>query len=228
MSMRGYMFLVCLSCFIQGFTQANLLSGKRVGIYISNTRFDLPESYFMSAAQFLSQGENRSGSGDLKSELIIRLGVLFCRRVSELSDADTVIFLNASPEYGRSFLNSYDATDNKLKSTVDASLDVDFVVVLNKIELSMRSYQAVIVRSNRMYTEKVPVKMGVMEAGLFDPQVPDLVIHRQTCIDEQKDAKVFRHFDMYTRDSSLGNFFSLIFSKWWDQMLNGIETACTP
>ena len=206
--------------------QANLLQGKLLGIYISSSQFDLPQKYAMSTAQFLSVGENRSGVGNQKSELMIRLGELISRQLNGLAAADSIIFLNGDLIKGRAFRAMYDRETNKLKDTIPALSGIEMVLVINELDLGTRSHQTVFFRSNQMYTKKIEVKTAELSATLLDPYVPELAIQLSTCFDEYDSPKVPYHFNFYKADSKLGDFFSRLFSNWWQQMLDGIESNC--
>ena len=58
---------------------------------------------FLPAAQFLKIKEDRSYAGELKSELLIRIGESLCTQLQSLSGADTVYFVNADLSKGSTF-----------------------------------------------------------------------------------------------------------------------------
>jgi len=206
-------------------SQANLMEGKRIGLYISSSGFELADGYFIPTAQFLSVEDDRSSIGELKAELMIRLGELLSEQLSMLSNADTVYFLNADVYKGRYFQQFYSTATNRLTDSLRLE-NTDLLVVINSLVLNIRKHRSVYIRSNQMVTERIPIKVADMSISLLDPYVPDLAIEAKTCYDEQKDKKVSYEFDFYRENSKLGTFFSQLFSQWWYQLTEGELDNC--
>ncbi len=205
--------------------QANLMEGKNIGIYISSGNFILSEGYYLPVAQFLSIEEDRSSVGELKAELMIRMGELLSQQLIEVAKADSVFFLNADIYKGRYFQRFYSTEDNRLTDSLQLE-DTDLVLVINQMDLTIRQHRSVYIRSNQMYTQKIPVKVAEMSITLLDPAVPDLALEARTCFDEQRDKKAQMSFDFYQDDSKLGLFFSYLFSRWWYQIQEGDLNNC--
>jgi len=211
---------------IQGcLAQANLMQGKNIGIYISSSNFTITDGYYMPVAQFLSIEEDRSSIGEMKAELMIRVGELLSEQLIKVAMADSVYFLNADIYKGRYFQKFYSTKTNRLTDSLTLE-NTDLVLVINKMDLSIRQHRSVYIRSNQMYTQKIPVKVAEMSITLLDPVVPDLALEAHTCFDEQKDKKVEMSFDFYQSDSKLGLFFSYLFSRWWYQLQEGELDNC--
>lgn len=205
--------------------QSGLLRSKRVGLYISSSNFDFQDFYYLSAAQFLKIKEDRSYAGELKSELLIRIGETLCPQLQSLAEADTVYFVNADIDRGVAFQKGYNSLENKLEDPLVIP-NTDLVLVINKLELSYRSHRSVFIRSNQMFTEKIKVKKAQMAITFFDPSLPELALEAKTCYDEFTSDKVAFEFDFYREESKLGEFFSQLFSQWWWQIEEGVADNC--
>ena len=208
------------------YAQANLLNGKRIGIYFSSSRFQLPETYYMSVSQFLTIEEDRSYAGELKPELLIRLGNLLSGQLKETAEADTVIFLNADLVKGRALRAIYDPETNRLKTSTEILSDLDYILVFNQLELTSRIHKSVYIRENRMVTDRITVNMADLRVTVFNPTVSDLALEIHTCYDSQRSPKQTSYFDFYRQQSSFGRFISTLFSVWWEQMREGISSNC--
>ncbi len=205
--------------------QAGLLKGKRVGVYVSSKEFLMNEDYYLQAAQFLKLEEDRSYSGEMDSELLIRLGENFCAQLKDLSGADTVYFLNADIEKGQVFQQAFNLEENKLENPVEIS-QTDLLLVMTRLHLQTRSHRSVFIRSNRMFTEKVKVKKADMTMTLLDPALPELALEAHSCLDEYQSPKRPQYFDFFQSQSPFGKFLSRLFSQWWWQLEEGIDSNC--
>lgn len=224
---RGRLLLMgCLLLPLSMWGQANLLEGKRIGLYVSSSQFSLPGDYYMATAQFLKIGEDRSGVGDLKAELMIRLGNMLADQLKEVALCDSVSFLNADMYKGRLLQQMYDRETNQLKDTLSQLEGIDLILVLNELDLQIRNHRSVFFQSNNMITKKVKVKHAEMSATLLDPLAPELTLQFRSCFDEQQSPKTNYFFDFYQKESPLGDFFSQLFSRWWYQMQEGTADSC--
>jgi len=205
--------------------QAGLLREKRIGVYISSSQFDYTEDYGLQAAQFLKLEEDRSYTGDLKTELMIRVGGLLSNELTSLAQADTVYFMNADLQKGYLFQQAYDVARNRLKDSLKIP-QTDLILVINQLDMGVRSHRSVFIRSNRMLTEKIPVNTASLSVTLFDPGLPDLALELETCFDAYTTPKVDTAFDFFRDRSKLGAFFSQLFSQWWAQMEEGNPSNC--
>ena len=226
--MKGYLKFVGFILFLSPYmlnAQAGLLRGKKIGVYVSSRAFEMNEDFYLQAAQFLKLKEDRSYTGELDTELLIRIGEIFCKQLQSLAEADTVFFLNADVEKGYAFQEAFDSEQNKLTGKVTIK-DTDMLVVMSRMKLSTRSHRSVFIRSNRMFTERVKVKKADVSMSLFDPALPELSLVAQLCFDEYNSPKRPAHFDFYGAESPFGKFMGRVFSQWWWQLEEGIPSSC--
>ncbi len=203
------------------------MRGKRIGIYFGSKEFQYSESYFLPIAQFLSVSEDRSYTGKMKNELLIRLGEQLAEQLPVISGADSVYFINGDMTRGRAFINSYDIKANRIYDPARVFEGTDYIMVLNSLDLSTRVENDIFIRSNRMLTERVHVKRGNMKLALFDLKdlkSPPRMI--ETCLDERKSPEKGISFDFYRKRSALGRFFGRMFTANWNQLLIGSDSNC--
>ena len=209
--------------------QSSFLMGKRVGIYFSSREFQYSEDYNFPIAQFLSVGEDRSYSGKMKSELMIRLGEQLTEQLPQVSGADSVYFINADLQQGRAFINSYDAIDNRIYNPALIFQETDYIFVINSLDLTVRIESDVFIRSNRMLTERVRVKKAQMLLTVFDlADLKSLPLQLETCLDERTSPLQTSQFDFYQQRSALGRFLGRLFTQSWQQALSGTVSSCPP
>jgi hypothetical protein len=207
--------------------QGSFLEGKRVGIYFSSKEFQYTEDYNLPIAQFLSVDDDRSYSGKMKSELLVRLGELLTEQFPGVTGADSVYFINADLQSGRAFINSYDAIDNRIYDPAMAFEGTDYILVMNSLDLSTRVENDVFIRSNRMLTERVRVKKAQMAFTLFDlSDLTSLPRQLESCLDERRSPVLANQFDFYQKRSSLGKFLGRLFTQTWDQAISGTDSTC--
>ncbi len=206
--------------------QAGLLSGKKIGLYISGKSFSFTEEYYLTISQFLKIDEDRSQVGLTKSEFMIRIGEMLTHQLDSLSGADTVIFLNADLQRGSTFMNLYDPEQNDLRPGATSSLGLDMVLVVSQFILYQRIHKSVFINSNRMVTDRIPVDMVKMQLTLTDLSGTKLRLPVETCYDGILSGKPAPYFDFLKDMSGLGKFLSESFSCWWDQMLVGNASNC--
>lgn len=219
-----FMFAGNLSLFAQ---DSLAMTGKRIGVYFGSKEFQYPQSYYLPIAQFLSVSDNRSYTGKMKNELLIRLGEQLAEQLPGISGADSVYFINGDLTRGRAFINSYDVRANRIYDPARAFDGTDYILVLNSLDLSTRIENDVFIRSNRMLTERVHVKQGNMKLTLFDLgdlKTPPRVI--ETCLDERKSPEKSISFDFYRKRSALGRFFGRMFTANWNQLRTGSDSNC--
>ena len=224
-------FSFVVSIFLLGFSsvsaQANLLAGKKVGVYFSSRAVTYGQSFYLPIAQFVTQEDNAAWNGKLKSEFLINLGWMFCQQLQPLADADSVYFMNADLPLGRAMQEAYDPVLSSISRDQAYLKELDFVLVLDEFELATRNHRSVYIRSNRMITEDIPIKTVASRMSLFDLKSPDFVIRTNVCLDDQTSpAPQAWHFDMLRSSSALGKFLSKVFSTWWDLMLSGERSSC--
>ena len=225
------LILVFLFYFLGGLTaswaQANLLSEKTVGVYISSKAFSYPDDFYLPISQFLTLDDDRSWVGRMKAEFIIRMGWMFTEQLQQLAGADTIYFLNADLRMGRAFQRIYDPDQSTITRPTEDLAELDMVLVVNPYTLRSRMHRSVFIRSNRMITERITVKTSQFTITLFDLHNTSLVLPTQSCLDDQKGPNPNWHFDFYRNKSAMGKFLSKGFSQWWDQMLEGNRDNCT-
>ena len=206
--------------------QKNPFKDKKVGVYISSKSFTYPEELYLNISQFIGIMDKDAWAGRQKSEFIIRLGWMICEQLKELGEVDSVAFLNADLARGSLFQNAYDGLNNRM-ITPREPLDLDYVLVFSPFEMTTRIHKSVYIRSNRMVTDRINVKIINFETALFkangdrDPKVIKI------CFDEQKGTKPSAHyFDFHRKESGLGKFLSFSFSHWWEAVRNGSDGNC--
>lgn len=209
------------------FAQANLLDGKKVGVYISAKAVTYGDVYYLPIAQFVTQDDEAAWNGKLKSEFLIRMGWMLTEQLQGLSLADTVYFMNADLPLGSSMQEAYDPIEERLTKVTPSMSELDFVLILDQFSLQTRNHRSVYIRSNRMVTENIPIRVVDGRLTLFDLRNPDLILHTSVCYDEQTSAAPPEyHFDFHNRDSAMGGFLGKVFSTWWELMLNGERSNC--
>ncbi|MDP5169054.1 MAG: hypothetical protein NWR72_02325 [Bacteroidia bacterium] len=208
-------------------SQANLLSGKKIGVYISSKAVTYGQPYYLPIAQFVTQEDDAAWNGKLKSEFLISLGWMFCQQLQPLAEADSIYFMNADLPLGRAIQEAYDPILGSISKGNTVLDELDFVLVLDEFTLETRNHRSVYIRSNRMITEDIPIKTVASRMSLFDLKSPDFVIRTSVCLDDQTSpAPQGWHFDMLRSSSPLGKFLSKVFSTWWDLMLSGERSTC--
>ncbi len=199
--------------------------GKRISVFISSKTSHYTEPFVLPVTQFLKIEEDRSWTGDLKAEFLIRIGEVFCEELQELTQADTVIFLNADLNRGQQFLANYDQERQQLVSSQGLS-DSDALLIIQDFSLKNRLERSVFIRSNRMFSEKIPVKQAELNILAFSSGKTLPAKTFTICRDEKISAKVPLHFDFYNSQSKLGKFLSQVFSIWWEMDLQNVSSNC--
>ena len=218
--------LVLLSSTTSLKSQADRFAGQKIGLYISSQNFSFDEAFTMKITQFLTVGEDRSYLGRIKQEAIIRLGWLFSEQLQKLSQADTIIFLNADLPRGRVMKDSFDPEQRHLTRTHSELGDLHEILVLSAFQVQSRIHKSVYIRSNRMITDRIPIPVLKAEFAVLDPLRPRLSEAIQVCLDDQKSPAPTEYFDFYRRQSPMGSFFSKSFSQWWEQIVLDTRGNC--
>ncbi|RMG26196.1 MAG: hypothetical protein D6730_09580 [Bacteroidetes bacterium] len=206
--------------------QSEFLSESRIGIYFSSREFSFNEDYYLYITQFLKIKEDRSYSGDMKPELLIRLGEMLTAQLQEVTGADTVFFVNADLKRGQRFMQVYQQDEGRLITGTDNLDDMDYILVLDHLRLTTRSTRAVYIRSNQMIPEKVIVKKANMHFSVFDTRQAQPIWGVEVCFDERATPKVPYAFDFHNEQSNFGRFMARLFSQWWHQMQDGQASNC--
>ena len=223
-------FLAILIISVFGFShtiaQADLLHHKTIGVYISSKTFSYPDEFYLPISQFLTLDDDRSWVGQMKAEFMIRLGWMYIEQLQALAQADTVYFLNAELGMGKAFQQIYDVENNIIGKPGEELAELDMVLVINPFTIQSRMHKSVFIRSNRMITERVPIKTCQFTVTLYDLHNLSLTLPTSICIDNQKSPNPAWHFDFHLQKSSMGKFLSKCFSQWWAQMLTGERNNC--
>lgn len=224
--MYRLVFLLLLAVFPWALqAQSIATQPSRLGLYLSSKGFEYSESLYLEISQFLTLDDDRSAAGRMKSEFIIRLGWMLCEQIQRLSGADTVYFLNADLAMGRAWQGTYQPGQARLsgKPVLDS---LDQVLVINPFHLSTRTQRSVYIRSNRMITDRIPVKKVSFQVLAFDPARQQLTTQVDICMDDLRSPKAPAHFDLFEQGSPLGKFLSKSFSQWWEMRLQGQFSNC--
>lgn len=222
-----YAVLCLLLCgAIQMFGQTEMFAGKRVGVYISGKTVEFEGEYYMDMAQFLKQGEDRSQGENLKTEFLIRLGETWVQELQSILNAESVFFVNADVKKGKAFLKAYNTEYNSLEALPQAFRNTDIVIVLRALSLQNRNEQSIIIRSNRMITDRIRSRTAEMEIIAFDPKTARPLFQTTTCLDEHRSPKKALLLHFYPKESTFGLFLSRLFSKWWQLFQEGEYEQC--
>lgn len=192
------------------------LASKKVGLYISSKAVSFTDAYHIGINQFLSIGEDRSWNENQKTEFLIRLGNRLAAEIQAVSQADTVIFLNANPVLGRSFQQMGSA------ELFETSV-LDAVVSIDRLELEEREERLTYIRSNQLRVRKVYHKVAHLDMQTHLPTQNRL---DRVCWDQGKKTKEATGLDMFQKDSPLGEFLSSVFSTWWNALTYQKPSEC--
>ncbi|MCB0855126.1 MAG: hypothetical protein KDD63_23050 [Bacteroidetes bacterium] len=221
----GLIFLFMSTSGVQA--QVNPFKGKKTGVYFSSKGFSYPEELYLYVNQFIKVDDEGAWAGQQKEEFMIRLGWLLCDQLQALTGADSMYFLNADLPKGKAFRDAYDPVNNRMITPEESLKNLDYILVISPFELTTRVHKSVFIRSNRMVTDRIDVKILKFQTSLFrangdrDPRIINI------CFDEQTGPKpVETYFDFYRKDSSMGKFLSWGFSHWWDAVASGSEGNC--
>jgi len=222
-------FLLCEMCMSFALAQgqsADSWQGKKLGIFISSRGLSYHPDFHLEVAQFLKLEEDRSNEGRMKSEFIIRLGELLVPQFQEVTGADTVIFLNADLTRGRDFVSAYDTMTSTLQAPSAELKELEDIWVIEPFKLDSRVHNSVFIRSNRMITERIPIKRTRMIISRVDPgREVDTRIQR-VCYDDLQKEKPALQFDILMKESKMGKYLSFLFSQWWLQEIGTLEGTC--
>ncbi|GAB4420383.1 MAG: hypothetical protein OHK0039_33920 [Bacteroidia bacterium] len=203
------------------------LAGKRIGVFFSNHDLSYDEAFQIDLAQFLSIDNDRSFSGRMGEEMLIRLGELYIPQLQTLSQADTVLFLNADMQRGKAFQEVWDRDNQRLRRSHPQLEDLDYVFVLASLGIRARQHRSVYIRSNRMITELIPVPATRLSLMRYVPGSPSQVAVQQVCYDKLQSPRPDAVFDFYAARSEMGRYLSWVFSQWWAQYSGGAASQCT-
>ncbi|WNJ19574.1 hypothetical protein [Pontibacter sp. G13] len=203
------------------------MQGKTVGIYISSKRFTIDERLYLGITQFLKQGsEDRSWVGQLKSELIIQLGWMLSEQIQEMTQADTVYFINAVPELAKPLISQYDPISKTLVRKSNQLDQLDYVMVMDSVELKSRIEKSVYIQSNRVKTDRVVIPKVELAVCVLSPRDPKTHIYTEVCYDDQNKPHLDLVFDFHRQKSKTGKYLSRAFSYWWDLFNRGQSFPC--
>lgn len=191
--------------------------GMQIGVFVRSSAFTVDEQFNLKIGQFLQQGEDRSFVGDLNRELIIQMGELLCQEIQRVSQADTVYFLNGQPEMARGLQQGLNTRNMELSAAPQSIQGLDQIWVISPFHIGSRIHKSVYIRSNRMYTERIPVEVLQFEMHGYKPA--ELSYHRveKVCFDRMQHRVGTRYMDLFERQSQFGQFLSDGFSQWWAQ-----------
>lgn len=206
--------------------QAPSFANKKIGVYISSKEFNYPPEYYIQVSQFLKQEDDRSAAGRMKAELIIKLGWLLTEQLQTITGADTVYFMNADLALGRGLQDAYEKTYGRLRQPSEELKTLDVIWVVDPFELSNRIHKSVYIHSNRMITERIPIKKVNFFVRQFNMDDPTRALVDEVCFDAKTSPSAPAHFDFYESESPLGKFFSRAFSQWWAQVQGTSTGLC--
>ena len=176
--------------------------------------------------QFLKVEEDRSWTGNMKMELLIRMGELLTAQIGPIANADSVYFVNPDIKRGGEFLEAYQADKSRINSNALADIGLDYIIVLDAFELFTRPVRSTFIRSNRMYTEKVQVKKAYLHLSIYDLEKQSPIWTQEVCFDERESPKLKPQLDFYNEQSPLGLFLGKVFTQWWNQLADGVRSSC--
>lgn len=221
--------LLCLwmgGIFASGFATSPL-EGKVVAVYVSKKQFSYDENYNHLLSQFIKQDQGEETIvEDIKLESLVAMGRLFSEQLASATGADSCFFLNGNPELARSFIQKYTSEASQLAPLGGAFSGIDYVLVVNPLELTSYKASSVFTRSNRLVTVRDLVKTGRINLDLFDPSTGKLTASHQACMDERKTKVPEKYFSFYNSRSKTGKFISQLFSLVVYQMNAGLPGNC--
>jgi len=189
------------------------LKDKTVAVYFSKKHFSFNQYFYHDVAQFI-----KTDAGDdvliedSKLQAIIALGALFSDQLAEPTEAKEVFFLNGRPELAREFIRNYAAAERRLSPLPTVSKEVDYILVVNPVNLVMERVPAVLTRSNRLVTTHDLVKTGQLRLDLFDPMSGDRVSTTRVCVNDRETFIPNEMFTFYPEESRMGEFLGKVFS----------------
>lgn len=203
------------------------LQGKKVGVYFSRKNFDFDDHYRIPLSQFVMADKGTEISiEDLKSQTLISLGSLFSAQLKGAVAADSVFFLNESPDLARAFMRAYDADTHRLAPIQELSSSIDYILVVNPLILGSYKTSSVYTRSNRLITEQVSVKTARVRIELFDPRTGLLHHISEACMDERFTTVPQMLFEFHMQNSQTGTFLSKLFSLAVMHLNLGVQSNC--
>ena len=189
------------------------LKGKTAAVYFSKKHFSYNRYFYHDLSQFIkTHAGEKTQIQDAKLQSIIAFGGLFSEQLAEAASADSVFFLNAYPDLARTFIRSYKADDRTLSALGNAMPGVDFIIVVNPLNLVMKKVPAVLAKSNRLETTYDMVKTGRISLDLIDPRSGSIVGSYTVCLDEHKTRIPQNLFTFYPEESRMGAFLGELFS----------------
>ncbi|MEO1213758.1 MAG: hypothetical protein AAFY45_09550 [Bacteroidota bacterium] len=223
---RSILFLLAIVFSLHIQAQEIDKSKSNYGLFISSKNFSYSEDFYKEISQFLTIDDDRSWVGKMKQEFIIRMGWLLQEQIQKLEKADTLYFLNAEPALGRAFLDTYNFETFRYTNSSSEFEGLKKIYVLNSFEIDMRKHRSVYIRSNKMYTEYIPIMILSFNMGIVDLENGGKTIQTEVCFDAQKSTTNAKYFDLYSNRSEVGKLLSKSYSQWWSQVLNGIPSNC--
>jgi hypothetical protein len=202
------------------------LQGKTLGVFISSQQVSFSDDYYMWINQFLTVEEDRSWGENVKNEFLIRLGEQLTLELAQKTGADSVYFLNRDLKRGRILLNAYQAESGELNLPAGALPNTDMLLMLEDMQLSVRTTKSVIIRSNRMLTHRIKVKKARLGMSWVDLKQKEKKRKVITCYDERESGEPPIILDILQGDSPLGAFLSELYSAWWLQVADGMADSC--
>lgn len=205
------------------------LQGKTVGVYFTRKYFNFDDTYRIPLSQFIMSDQGAEiDIEDLKSQTLISLGSLFSDQLDSATQADSVYFLNESPELAREFLNGYDADAHQLAPMEGAFKGTDLILVVNPLVLGSYKSSSVYSRSNRIVTEMVIVRTARVRLEVFDPHTGLMLYKAEACMDERYTSIPEALFEFHMKNSQTGKFLGRLFSLAVTHLNLGIENNCPP
>lgn len=219
---------ICLLIFFKQSIYAQELNqeARNIGLFISSKEFSYSEDFYKEISQFLTIGEDRSWAGKMKSEFIIRIGWMMQEQLQKITQADSTYFMNAEPKLGRAFLDAYNFEEGSFYVQKEELQGLEKIYVITSFEISKRKHRSVYIRSNRMYTEYIPIMVLSLNIHSLDLKNPSLNTVTQVCFDAQTSQTDARFFDLYAEKSAVGKLLSNSFSQWWAQLKQGLSSNC--
>lgn len=205
--------------------QVSPANGQVVGFYISGSQFDYNEFYHMHFARYLVIDEDRSFGASEKAEFLIRLGEQLSAEMKRVSGADSVVFLNAHPDLGRSFMAAYDGETGSLSKLHKDFGEIDQYWVLSSLALDTRISKSVFIRSNRMITERVRHMYAHLQMRRYSSEEVQPMQELRVCLDEREMPKVSQEI-LLKGEGRLGRYMSRLCSLAWLSIAQGDEGNC--
>lgn len=228
--MRKTLSLILLSFILTGTISAQMpdLKGKKVAIYFSKKQFTFDGACLLPLAQFLSaSGKPNATSEDIKLHTLIQLGRQMPSQLKFVIGADSVFFLNANPKAAKDFISNYNDAYGEMNGPLGKEFKrVDYVFVINPMQLGAYKTSSVYAYSNRIITEQQDIFTSRINLDIIDTQTGKVVHSKESCFDERETNLPEDNINLHSKTSRMGKFMGHSFSYLFYNLVNDRISRC--